>query len=142
MNLLKDGQTTCTPLSSHLYCKCGFLSNNAEIRQFKIPPIASFVIPLMRYTAVRHSPNCFKLLTTRRLQFYYLPYIAENFGSRKLWQIWRFATDPPKFYLPTISILAILLCKVANPSMFCLPNTYWQQSAKIFYHQSFVLYNI
>ena len=26
--------------------------------------------------------------------------IAENFGGRKLWQIWRFATNSPKFYPP------------------------------------------
>ena len=27
-------------------------------------------------------------------------HIVQNFGCRKLWRIWRFATNPPKFYLP------------------------------------------
>ena len=26
--------------------------------------------------------------------------IAQNFGGRKLWQIWQFIANPPKFYLP------------------------------------------
>ena len=26
--------------------------------------------------------------------------IVENFGGRKLWRIWRFATNSPKFYPP------------------------------------------
>ena len=32
------------------------------------------------------------------LMFVY--HIAENFGGRKLWRIWRFATNSPKFYPP------------------------------------------
>jgi len=26
--------------------------------------------------------------------------IAQNFGGRKLWRIWRFIANPPKFYPP------------------------------------------
>ena len=29
--------------------------------------------------------------------------IAENFGGGKLWQIWRFTTNSPKFYPPIAS---------------------------------------
>ena len=47
--------------------------------------------------------------------------IAQNFGGKKLWRIWYFTTDPPKFYPPIIFILAILLCKAVNPPMFCPP---------------------
>ena len=63
--------------------------------------------------------------------------IAQNFGGRKLWRIWRFATDSPKFYPPKTFILAILLCKAANPPMFCLPKCLF---AAI--RQSFVSYGI
>ena len=55
-------------------------------------------------------------------------------------------TDLPKFYLPTVLILAILLCKAVNPPIFCLPkccnNLPTFSTIKIFDHQSFVLHSI
>ena len=47
--------------------------------------------------------------------------IAQNFGGRKLWRIWRLTTNPPKFYPPKTFILTTLLCKAANPPMFFPP---------------------
>ena len=61
-------------------------------------------------------------------------HIAQNFGGKKLWRIWRFATNSPRFYPPKPFILAILLCKVANPPMFCLP-----KCLLVAIHQSFLL---
>lgn len=59
----------------------------------------------------------------------------------KLWQIWCFTTKPPKFHQPTIIFIsADLLCKVAIPPLiFCLPKYFGWQSAKVFYHQTFVV---
>ena len=69
--------------------------------------------------------------------------IAQNFGGKKLWRIWRFATDPPKFYPPTIFILQPFYC-ARQPIRQCFvrKNVYWHQSAKVFNCQSFVLYGI
>ena len=38
--------------------------------------------------------------------------------ATKLWRIWRLTINPPKFYPPTIFVLAILQCKAANPPKF------------------------
>ena len=60
-------------------------------------------------------------------------HIAQNFGGRKLWQ---FETNPPKFYLPTIFILAILICCTRQSICQCFAhyNTYWQRSARVLCH--------
>ena len=55
----------------------------------------------------RSQPNKSKLALCKPL-----PY------SSKFWQ---FAANLLKFYPPTIFILANMLCKAANPPMFCLP---------------------
>ena len=99
------------------------------------------------------SPNL--LLGNNSIYMVYHSYIVENFAciiistvynSTKLWQIWQFMTDLPKFYLPTVLILAILLCKAVNPPIFCPPkccnNLPTFSTIKIFYRQSFVLHNI
>ena len=52
-------------------------------------------------------------------------YIAQNFGGRTIWWIWRFTTNMAKFYPPTIFVLAALLCKAANPQMFFVTKCSW-----------------
>ena len=72
-----------------------------------------------------------------------MPYyrMAQNFGGKKLWRIWWFMTDLPKFYPPTILILWLFCCaRQPIRQCFIYQNTYWQQSAKVFYRQSFVLH--
>ena len=50
--------------------------------------------------------------------------------------------DPPKFNLPTIFILAYLLCKAAILSMFFLPKMFLGNNPTKFYCQSIVPYGV
>ena len=69
--------------------------------------------------------------------------IAQNFGGRKPWRIWWLMTNLPKFYpLKTFypSYFAVPDSQPVN--IFVHQNAYWHRSAKVFYHQSFVLFGI
>ena len=63
-------------------------------------------------------------------------HITQSFGGRKLQQIWRLATNLPKFYPPKTFILATLLCKAASPPMFIPP-----KCLLVAIRQSFVPYD-
>ena len=66
--------------------------------------------------------------------------IAQNFDERKLWQIWWFIADPPKFYLPKSG--DVLWAHILNGLCLCQPPKF---SLPIFLQfqlrQSFVLYS-
>ena len=78
-----------------------------------------------------------KMVTHRHLMASYIYSLRCIAG-----QTWQLTTNQSKLYPPTISILAHLLCKVANPAMFFLSKCFRaQQSTKVVYRQCFVLYD-
>ena len=66
--------------------------------------------------------------------------IAKSFSGRKLWWWW-LTTNPPSFTYNCQQILSQLICWPVYQCFFC-KNVFGQQSIKVFYHLSFVLYCI
>ena len=68
--------------------------------------------------------------------------IAQNFGSRRHWWIWRLGANSPKFYLPKFSITLVFYhCSTQSANVFSPKLIHFScQSAKVFDRQSFVLF--
>ena len=82
------------------------------------------------------SPNMEREAFKRSMQYR----IAQNFGGRKHWQIWRLRANSPKFYPPKFSItLVFYRCSAHSANVFSAKyilgaNPPKFSTAKVLYH--------
>ena len=65
---------------------------------------------------------------------------CKNFAGKKLWRIWQFLIDLPKFYPPTFWFTLSSSCTYKYSTYQCLfhQTCLGYQSAVVFYHPSFL----